>query len=147
MNVLLIPLLSPPCLPTSPSSPPTFYVSAKDDFECGAVGAVFGVWSEKLSCSAGLVGGVGWWGCLGTSGALEPVDSVQLRDVSGAIRCDAQVQMRSTFGSIAPNSYQKLRPDLDFPRVQGPYEQIPKSIACGNVRPGSRAIEYQTSTT
>ena len=59
------------------------------------------------------------WGCLGTPGALEPVDSVQLRDVSGAIRCDAQVRMRSTFGSIAAKIYQKLRPDLDFPRVQG----------------------------
>ena len=96
--------------------------------------------SETISSVAGLVGGIGWSGSLGGSGALEPVDSAKLRDGSGAIRRDAQVQMDHAFRSATRFPYNSVRRNLVIPRPQVPYEQIPKSIACGSLRLSSSSV-------
>ena len=112
----------------------------KEHREIVAVGEVLRVGSEIVSSAAGLVGGFSWWGALGGSGALEPVDSTQLRDGSGAIRCDAPVQMHHAFGGATRFPYNSVRRNLVIPRVQGAYEQIPKSIACASLRRLSNSV-------
>ena len=96
--------------------------------------------SETISSVVGLVGGFGWSGSLGGSGALEPVDSAKLRDGSGAIRRDAQVQMDHAFRSATRLPYHSVRRNLVVPRPQVPYEQIPKSIACVDLRRSSNSV-------
>jgi hypothetical protein len=114
--------------------------AAKEHREIGAVGEVLRVGSETISSVVGLVGGFGWSGLLGGSGALEPVDSAKLRDGSGAIRCDAQVQMDHAFRSATRFLFQTVPPNLVIPRLQGLYEQIPKSIACVDLRRSSNSV-------
>ena len=108
--------------------------------EIGAVGEVSRVGSETISSLVGLVGVFGWSGPVGDSGALEPVNPAKLRDASGAIRCDAQVQTDHAFKSATGFPFQTVPPNLVIPRLQGTYDQIPKSIVCDNLRRSRNSV-------
>ena len=48
--------------------------------------------------------------------------------------------MHHAFGGATQFLFQTVRPDLVIPRVQGLYEQMPKSIACVSLRRSSNSV-------